>query len=47
MSLADACLERLVELHPGATVDSDFKIYRARGRQRIKLPAPGAERRPR
>src|SRR5205807_8607008 len=31
MSLADACLVRMVELHPGSrvfTVDSDFRVYR-------------------
>ena len=40
MSLADACLERLAELHPGMsvfTLDSDFLIYRQHGRQAIPL----------
>ena len=43
MSLADACLVRLAELHPGAemlTLDAHFKIYRAHGRQRIPLITP-------
>jgi uncharacterized protein len=45
MSLADACLVRMAELHDGArvfTLDSDFAIYRRHGRQTIPLiyPAP-------
>lgn len=43
MSLADACLVRLVELTPQATlftVDSDFEIYRQKGRRLIPLLAP-------
>jgi len=43
MSLADACLVRLVELTPQAmlfTVDSDFEIYRQKGRSVIPLLAP-------
>lgn len=43
MSLADACLVRLSELHPTAkliTLDSDFKIYRRRSRQVIPLLIP-------
>src|SRR6185436_11569104 len=45
MSLADACLVRMSELHDGArvfTTDSDFKLYRRHGRQTIPLiyPAP-------
>ncbi|MDQ3031510.1 MAG: PIN domain-containing protein [Myxococcota bacterium] len=45
MSLADACLVRMSELTPGATVltlDSDFRVYRRNGRQAIPLRiAPG------
>lgn len=40
MSLADACLVRLVELMPDASVftfDSDFTIYRARKSRVIQL----------
>jgi len=40
MSLADACLVRLVELMPDAsvfTLDSDFSIYRARKNRVIQL----------
>jgi len=43
MSLADACLVRLAELHDGAavlTVDSDFAVYRKHGRRIIPLIAP-------
>lgn len=43
MSLADACLVRLSELHPKVpllTLDSDFKIYRRNGRQVITVIAP-------
>jgi predicted nucleic acid-binding protein len=45
MSLADACLVRMSELHDRArifTLDSDFKVYRRHGRQAIPLihPAP-------
>lgn len=43
MSLADACLVRLVELTSQATlftVDSDFEIYRQKGRRVIPLLAP-------
>ena len=43
MSLADACLVRLVELTSQATlftVDSDFAIYRQKGRRLIPLLAP-------
>lgn len=45
MSLADACLVRLSELHDRArvfTLDADFKLYRRHGRQTIPLiiPAP-------
>jgi predicted nucleic acid-binding protein len=42
MSLADACLVRLVELTglPILTLDSDFAIYRAHGRRRLTLITP-------
>jgi predicted nucleic acid-binding protein len=44
MSLADACLVRLAELHPGGTVltlDADFRIYRRHGNKVIPLLMPG------
>ncbi len=40
MSLADACMVRLAELHPRSSVwtfDSDFTVYRRNGRQVIAL----------
>jgi predicted nucleic acid-binding protein len=43
MSLADACLVRMAELIPDATVfttDSDFATYRKHGRQIIPLITP-------
>lgn len=43
MSLADACLLRLVKLHPQTvvfTLDQDFRIYRIDGRQPIPLLMP-------
>ena len=43
MSLADACLVRMAELHRDATVftlDSDFRIYRKHRRQAIPLISP-------
>jgi uncharacterized protein len=43
MSLADACLVRLAELHPKSpvfTLDSDFSIYRKNGRQVISQIRP-------
>jgi len=43
MSLADACLVRLAELHDGAsvlTLDSDFAVYRKHGRRTIPVIAP-------
>lgn len=43
MSLADACLVRMAELHEHCrifTLDSDFKHYRRNGRQMISLLAP-------
>ncbi len=43
MSLADACLVRLSELHNSAeilTLDSDFRIYRRHGNKVIKVLMP-------
>ncbi len=43
MSLADACLVRLAELHPKAsvfTLDTHFQIYRKQGRQQIPVIMP-------
>ena len=43
MSLADACLVRMAELHHDAfvlTLDSDFRIYRKHRRQQIPLLHP-------
>jgi predicted nucleic acid-binding protein len=43
MSLADACLVRIVERHPATTVltlDSDFRVYRAQGRRVIPAIMP-------
>jgi len=43
MSLADACLVRMAELHHDAfvlTLDSDFRIYRKHRRQQISLIHP-------
>jgi len=43
MSLADACLVRLAELHSRAkvfTLDSDFRIYRRHGNKAIPLLMP-------
>lgn len=48
MSFADACLVRLSERHPAArilTLDSDFAVFRRRGRQVIPLIAPWARAR--
>jgi predicted nucleic acid-binding protein len=45
MSVADACLVRLTELHPHApvfTLDSDFKLYRRHGRHAIPLISPAS-----
>lgn len=45
MSLADACLVRLSEVHARAevlTLDRDFLVYRRSGRLRIPLIAPFA-----
>ena len=43
MSLADACLVRMAELHDNCqifTTDRDFKVYRRKGRSVIPLLAP-------
>ena len=43
MSLADACLVRMAELHEGVpvlTLDRDFRIYRKNGRQQIPTIMP-------
>jgi hypothetical protein len=43
MSLADACLVRLSEIHRGAevvTLDADFKIYRRHGNKVIPVRMP-------
>ena len=43
MSLADACLVRLFEIHTAAevlTLDSDFRIYRRHGNKVIPLRMP-------
>lgn len=43
MSLADACLVRMLEIHPGSsilTLDSDFLIYRIHKNQPISAIAP-------
>lgn len=40
MSLADACLVRLVELHLGSTIftfNTDFRIYRRHGNRVIPV----------
>ncbi len=45
MSVADACLVRMSELHRESvifTLDRDFLIYRRNGRQKIPLLAPFA-----
>lgn len=45
MSLADACLVRMAELHSESkilTLDGDFRVYRRHGRQSIALITPHA-----
>jgi len=45
ISLADACLVRMSELHHDSvvfTLDRDFLVYRRNGRQKIPLLAPFA-----
>jgi len=44
MSLADACLVRLSEMHPAGevfTLDSDFRNYRRHGNRVIPVRMPG------
>jgi predicted nucleic acid-binding protein len=44
MSLADACLVRLSEIHAGGevcTLDSDFRVYRRHGNKVIPVLMPG------
>jgi predicted nucleic acid-binding protein len=43
MSLADACLVRLAELHPGGvifTLDADFRVYRRHSNKVIPVLMP-------
>jgi uncharacterized protein len=43
MSLADACLVRMAELHGDhsvCTLDADFLVYRKHGREPISLIMP-------
>jgi predicted nucleic acid-binding protein len=43
MDFADACVVRLAELHPTAsvcTVDGDFRVFRRLGREPIPMTAP-------
>lgn len=43
MSLADACLVRMAEVHTGSricTIDSDFAVYRKNGKQPLVLITP-------
>ncbi|MCC6738868.1 MAG: PIN domain-containing protein [Planctomycetia bacterium] len=43
MSLADACVVRMAEIHAGhgiLTLDSDFAVYRKHGRQPLELIRP-------
>lgn len=43
MSLADACIVRMAELHEGHavfTLDSDFSVYRKHGRESLSLIHP-------
>jgi predicted nucleic acid-binding protein len=45
MSLADACVVRMAEIHDEhcvLTLDSDFTVYRKHGRQPLMLMHPGA-----
>ena len=47
MSVADACLVRMSELHRGSpvlTLDRDFEIYRRKRRQPIPILSPGISR---
>ncbi|MDE0074126.1 MAG: PIN domain-containing protein [Gammaproteobacteria bacterium] len=43
MSLADACIVRMSQQHPGSvvlTLDSDFRIFRRSGRQPVPVRMP-------
>lgn len=42
MSLADACMVRLAEMHPGpvCTLDTDFRVYRRQGHHPLDLIIP-------
>lgn len=43
MSLADACLVRMAEIHPDSevfTLDSDFRVYRRHGNRVIPVRMP-------
>lgn len=43
MSLADACLVRMTEHHPGSvvlTLDGDFRVYRRGGRESVPVRMP-------
>jgi predicted nucleic acid-binding protein len=45
MSLADACLVRMAEIHDRhdvLTLDADFSVYRKHGRVPLKLIYPGS-----
>jgi predicted nucleic acid-binding protein len=46
MSLADACVVRMAEIHDRhevLTLDADFSVYRKHGRVPLKLIHPGGE----
>jgi uncharacterized protein len=46
MSLADACIVRMAEIHDRhavLTLDSDFSIYRKQGRLPLTLIHPAAD----
>src|ERR1700730_5850269 len=46
MSLADACIVRMTEIHdrhPVLTLDSDFLVYRKRGRASLTLTPPASQ----
>ncbi len=40
MSLADACIVRMAEIHAVLTLDSDFTVYRKSGRMPLELIHP-------
>jgi predicted nucleic acid-binding protein len=45
MALADACLVRMAEQHPGSavmTLDGDFRVYRIHGRKVVPTVMPDA-----